>query len=153
MEALIALAVVVMVMTALVTALVSAISSTTYSNEQTTATAYAQEGLDFARAFKNRDFSAFNDLANTEHRLGANPSTIPTSNASIDGKFYRYLYVNKNGIDGRTSGGTKCVQDNGPSIFVASIVEWSDSKCSAGTRCREVVLSSCFANLNYIEGP
>ena len=58
-EAIIALGVIVIVMTALVTALVSALNSSTFSNEQTLATAYAQEGLDIARAQKNRDFSGY----------------------------------------------------------------------------------------------
>lgn len=152
MEAIIALAVIVIVMTALVTALVSALNSSTFSNEQTVATAYAQEGLDYARALKNSDFSSFEGLISTEHCFGANTTQIPGSCSLIDGKYERKIYVNSNGDDGRNGITNACEQDG--SIFVASIVYWNDSKCSGSTKCHEVVLSSCFVNLNYIDlGP
>jgi type II secretory pathway pseudopilin PulG len=147
-EALLALTVIVIVMTALVTALVSALSNTTYSNEQTQATAYAQEGIEIARAQKNSDFAAFQALNGT-NCLGSGATSIPGSCSLIDGKFDREIYINSNGED--LDGNKSCEQAN--SIYVSSIVSWSDSRCGSGDSCHKVDLSSCFSNLNYIEAP
>ena len=159
-EALIALAVIVIVITALVTALVSAINSTTFSNEQTAATAYAQEGIDLARAEKNYNFSGFQTYSGF---VNFGESKTFGGSCSLDGgKYCRKIYVNQNGTDARTSPSVQaCEQSwsdgtitkNVDSIFVASVVTWTDSRCNGGSMCHEVSLTSCFANLNYIEAP
>jgi len=140
-EALLALTVIVVVMTALVTALVSALSSTTFSNEQTQATAYAQEGIEIARALKNFEFATFESIPNGEYNFGDGSTSIPGTSALIGLKFERKIVVKKTSSECATG------------IFVSSIVKWSGSRCTSGDRCHKVIFNSCFTNLNYIEAP
>jgi hypothetical protein len=128
-------------MTALVTALVSALSSTTFSNEQTQATAYAQEGIEVARALKNSNFAAFESILTGEYNFGDGSTAIPGTSSLIDGRFERKIAVNKTSPECETG------------IFVSSIVKWSGSRCTGGDRCHKVVINSCFTNLNFIEAP
>jgi hypothetical protein len=58
----------------------------------------------------------------------------------------RIVYVNENGTD--PDGNQKC--ETAGSVYVASAVVWTDSKCSNGSNCHRVVLGSCFANLNSL---
>lgn len=150
LEAIIALAVIVVVMTALVTALVSSLNNSSFSDQQTVATAYAQEGIDIARNQKNADFATFQTLEGP-YPLGQDDTVIPGSSAYLDFKpgddrYTRYIYVNNSGMD--ENGVRFCTQTN--SIFVSSTVSWSDSKCSGSSRCHEVNLTSCFVNLNSV---
>lgn len=152
-EAIIAMTVIVMIMTAIVTALISSINSTTYSEEQTIATGYAQEGIEVARNQKNIDWDSISNLSNGYYSLCQGSSLIQSSGSCvIDGKYTRTIYVNQDGFDNRTSPGSQICLEN--SIFVASTVTWSDGRCtSSSVDCHKVDLNSCFTNLNYIEAP
>lgn len=150
-EAILALGVIVIILTALVTALVSSLSTSTYSRDQSVATSYAQEGLEIARNDKDIDFNGFQAIngtrcLSTEDSVMNGPSTSYSSPncARIDNKFTRIVYVNGNGRD--PVGNIKCEPPE--SVYVASALLWTDSRCTGGVNCRKVELSSCFANLN-----
>src|SRR5438046_2961704 len=68
-EAILALGVIIVVMTALVTALTSSLSSTNFSKEQSLATTYAQQGLEIARNNKDSNFDNFSGLNTGYHCL------------------------------------------------------------------------------------
>ena len=143
-EAILAMAVVVIIMTALITALVSAMNSTRFSEDQTIATGYAQEGMELVRNQKNADFGAFKDA------ISGNSYDLGPGN-DIDSRFERVIYANLSGID--RDGQQYCEQDNDglDSIYVASIVSWNSSRCSSSAKCHEVVLESCITNVSYNE--
>lgn len=156
-EAIVAMTVIVMIMTAIVTALISSINSTTYSEEQTIATGYAQEGIEIARNQKNIDWASITSLANRSYCLNIGDTLIDSGDAAscqrnIEGKYTRRIYVNQSGRDERPDGTReqKCFQN---AIFVASTVTWSDARCTGVGDCHKVDLNSCFTNLNYIEAP
>lgn len=149
-EAILALAVISIVLTALVTALVSSLNTSTFSREQSVATSYAQEGLEIARNQKDIDFGNFQNLNGAYCLSAADTAVTDDSSTSysnpncseIENKFSRIIYVNSSGND--PVGTSKCEN----SVYVASVVFWTDSKCSGGAKCHKVELSSCFADLN-----
>lgn len=150
-EAILALGIIIVVMTALVTALVASISSSNFSKDQSLATGYAQEGLELARNLKDSDYEAFTELTSgIDYCLGENQTEIsdevdPENCPDIDGKFTRSIYIDS---DGQNRDDENMCGAN--SYFVASTVAWADSKCRNGDSCHNVELNSCFVNLYQI---
>lgn len=157
-EAILALGMIVVIMTALVTALVSSLSNTDFSKNQSIATNYAQEGLEIARNDKDFDFSRFASLSgsyclysDSDNPIQSVFSAAPSPPCGkIDGIYTRTIYINSSGVD---QGGTqKCIPKatNQP-VYVVSTVTWSDSKCTgANNQCHQVELNSCFVNLSNL---
>lgn len=163
-EAILALTVIVVILTALVTALVSAVSSSNFSKDQSLAGGYAQEGLEIARNDKDISFGELKNMTIGTYCLSGTELTLigkfaeneSDCSENIDEKFSRSVYVNGQGRDDRVSPGQlKCRTNrtDQESIFVASKVTWTDSRCSSGSQCHEVELNSCFINLNRIDAP
>lgn len=164
-EAILALAIIVIIMTALVAALISSVSSTNFSKNQSLATNYAQDGLEVARGQKDSDFNTFSTfdglyclsdnqvLEQTDEPVtdvSDCSQNISNGNANY---FTRTIYINPRGKDERSAPKDMCSQSAG-SIFVASTVSWSDSKCTDdSTDCHKVELNSCFVNLNSVPVP
>lgn len=144
-EAILALGIIVVIMTALVSALVSSISSSNFANEQSIATGYAQEGIEIARNDKDTDFGAFSALSEGTYCLNQGVTTVigaPASGGGCTGidNYTRTIYVNSSPAPGRC--------ESSQAVFVASTVTWSDSRCSGASDCHKVELNSCFINLN-----
>jgi Tfp pilus assembly protein PilV len=152
-EAILALTVIVVLMTALVSALVSSLSNSNYSKAQTAATGYAQEGLDYMRNERDNNYTNISTLNGTYCLSSALAFSGPGSpcGANIDGKFSRSLYVNNTGKDERSGASLPINKCESSSVFVASSVSWTDSKCTSGL-CHKVELSACFTNLESIPG-
>jgi Tfp pilus assembly protein PilV len=156
-EAILALGIIVVIMTALVTALVSTISSSSFSKDQTQATSYAQEGLDIARNFKDSSYENFQELETGEYCLAEGQTELSEAGGdrscenNVNRRFTRFIYVNQSGQDERQDPVVDaCETDN--SVFVASTVVWTDSKCKTeGDNCHKVELNSCFVNLYKID--
>lgn len=157
-EAVLALGVIGVILTALVTALVSSVNSSNYTKDQSVATGYAQEGLEIARNDKDVDFSilqngtyCLGDGAYSIEGLDSTSSPDADCSGNVESKYTRTIYISTSGNDNRTSGATECSTNPGsPAVFVESKVSWTDSKCSGGALCHNVALNSCFANLNRI---
>jgi Tfp pilus assembly protein PilV len=163
-EAILALGMIVVIMTALVTALVSSLSNTNFSKNESIATNYAQEGLEIARNDKDFDFTQFSGMSGTYCLYSDEDNPIqsvfsaPTSPpcSKIDGIFTRTIYINNSGNDSRPgadlSKNPRCLRkaSNQP-VYVASTVTWADSKCSGSDQCHKVELNSCFINLNNLQ--
>lgn len=152
-EAILALGVVVVILTALATALVSSLSSSSFSKDQSLATGFAQEALEIAKNDKDIYYDSFRGLNGTfcvdelDYTINSDQGDC-TGNI---GRFTRSIYINQSGEDARTNPVVKkcdSSQVNYESAFVASTVSWTDSKCEGNTLCHKVELNSCFADLN-----
>lgn len=157
-EAILSLAVISAVITAVVIAVLTALSGTGYNEKENQALGYAQEGLDIVRDIKSTDFTSFTASYPTNYYCLAEGETVPQPYSDCNGSnvvnvaqtFLRVLYVNHsgNGLP-PASPVPKC--SNG--TYTASIVSWSDGKCTGGQKCHKVQLESCFTNLNAIPTP
>lgn len=152
-EALLALAFAVAIITAVVIVVINALNNTTFTKNQNLATQYAQEGLDIARSMKDSDYDGFKALTNGNYCAsvdGVSIDSAPCVGEPLDnGNFSRVIYVNHNGQD--PSGAVPQECETGSS-FISSIVSWTDSKCSGGEFCHKIQLDSCFSDPNRLFG-
>ena len=156
-EAILALAIVVIIVTGIVIALVYSINNSTLSKDQNIATGYAQEGLDIIRNMKDSDYNTFSGLNGTyclpEGITAIDPSADPseevTDCALIANRFKRQIYINPNGEDTRPDPTTQVC--NAGRFFVASIILWSEKRCENQDTCGKVELNSCFKDLNQVD--
>lgn len=154
-EALLALAFSVAIITAVVIAVITALSNTNFTKNQNLASAYAQEGIDVARNMKDADFQSFSSLTNhtdgTCYSPSADKSTLVIGcTAPVGDIFRREIYVHHGGLD--RSLPLPLQKCESGSTFVASIVSWTDPKCKT-SNCHKVQLDTCFRDLNRIIGP
>lgn len=157
-EAIIALAVAIFIITAVVVVITSSLSGSTSNTRQDKATAYAQEGIEVLRDIKTADFISFTAVYPSGSycltEIVSNPTISGADQCDGDGEynilgsFIRRIYINHAGIDTRVSPNVaKC--DSGS--FAASTVLWTDSKCRTGNvNCHDVEISTCFENLNSL---
>lgn len=150
-EALLALAFSVIIVTGVVIAVITSLSNVTFTKNQNLASSYAQEGLDIARNLKESNYQTFFSLSNGEY-CATSGSTALTPGSCAVGSFTRGIYINHQGRD--RGNVLKCPSVNGSGSFVASIVSWNDSKCqNALVKCHKVQLDSCYYDLNKIRNP
>ncbi|MBI2621564.1 MAG: hypothetical protein HYW63_02855 [Candidatus Levybacteria bacterium] len=145
-EALLALAFAVVIITAVVIAVINALSNTNFTKNQNLGTQYAQEGLDLARNMKDSDYDGFKALANPSPRYycitDGDFLYIPPDQPCIVGNdFSRHIYI--------FHGSPLCEAN---SSFVSSTVSWTDSKCTDGSNCHKIQLDSCFSDPNKAFG-
>ena len=146
-EALLALAFVVVIITAVVTVVISSLNSASFTKNQNRTTSYAQEGLDISRNMKDSSYTAFRALSSGYYC--ADDGTIALKSEPCVGVYTRRIYINHGGMD---QGGSIRRCEVGSS-FVSSIVYWTDSKCTAGDECHKIQLDACFSDLNKVSGP
>lgn len=145
-EALLALAFVVVIITAVVIAVINALNNTTFTKNQNLATQYAQEGLDIARNMKDTKYDEFKALSSGGSYCAQDNGAISAGTCTL-GEFTKQLYINHSGLD--QGGVGRC--ETGSS-FVSSTVSWTDSKCTSGNPCHRVQLDSCFSDPNRLFG-
>lgn len=147
-EALLALAFAVIVLTGVVIAVITAVSTTAFTKNQNLASSYAQEGLDIARNLKDSNYQTFLDLPIGEYCATSGSTTLSPGSCAA-GSLTRGIYINNQGRD--QSGAIQCAANGS---FVASIVSWNDTKCqSSADKCHRVQLDSCFYDLNRVPNP
>lgn len=147
-EALLALAFAVVIITAVVIAVITSLNNTTFTKNQNLASQYAQEGIDIARNMRDSSYAEFKALPNNKsYCAGADGKLSTDSFCTVDG-FERRVFLDHTGLDEK--GIPRC---QAGSSFVASIVSWIDSKCTGSTACHSVQLDSCFADPNRAFGP
>ncbi|MEX2007564.1 MAG: hypothetical protein WD992_02210 [Candidatus Levyibacteriota bacterium] len=146
-EALIGLAVAIVIISAIVIAVISSLSNAQFTKNQNQANHYAQEGMEIVRQIRNSSWIAFTSFSSTFYCLDANSKTLTTRGASGCGQNVG-IYVRE--ID---------VEHDSPFCVgtsrVAAKVSWSDAKCtdSNNTFCHNVSLISCFGNNNAVPTP
>ncbi len=145
LEAILAMAIVGIILTGIVIALNFSVNNSNISKDQNVATSYAQEGLDIVRNMKDSDFASFSALNGT-YCLAS--GTVPISGpcnpiGGAGGKFTRKIIVNQLGQDTRKNPVTQPCTLN-KAVFVASIVSWTDNRCTSGAQCHNAELDSCF---------
>ncbi len=155
-EALLGLAVAIIIITGLIVALSSSVSNSTFSTNQSQASLIAKEGLDLVKNIKEDNYSSisgktgnycFND-SQALVSIGC-PEDVKADNIT----FSRQIYISGDGKDYRKNpAGTSACSEDGPSVFAASIVSWWDSKCGSNenTKCHKTELNSCFTDLTGI---
>lgn len=155
-EALLGLAITIIIITGLVVALNSSVSNSTFSTNQSQASLIAKEGLDLVKNIKEADYSSISGKDTGFYCLNDSQALVSNCKQNVTADnitFSRQLYINQNGQDGRLGAGRPVACNNGEaSIFVASIVSWWDSKCGSNTniKCHKIELSSCLTDLSKI---
>lgn len=171
-EAIIALAVAVAIATGIVIAVITALSGATSNQASNFALNYAQEGSDLVKDQASNNFTAFHALPDTNYYCfdaeattliadsndpdyNYDPTKCPDSSTNISGQdtnYLRKIYINQSGCDSR-KGSCSQVCASG-TVFVASIVSWSDAKCkSTSPNCHKVEIDSCLTDVNKIPTP
>lgn len=178
-EALVALAVAVVVISAINSTVTTALSNVHYSKDQNLATHYAEQGMEYMRKLRNQDWNQY--MSNTTFNFlsdgagGTNdwavscfvpsssgPSLAPLSSANgtcgtfdSSNSFIRTVRGEKESTD--------CGGGSGVDIRkIIVTVAWSDSKCSSGAVggdnfgisplfCHNVQLTSCFSDIFLLE--
>jgi Tfp pilus assembly protein PilV len=142
-EAMIALASILLTLTAISVAIITSVSNSQFIKNQTLASKYAQAGIELMRNYRNTDPPGFDGRegvyclgegnALSETPGACNPQTDPY----IDGVFKREVEFTKNAL-------VDC--DGGTRVSVS--VYWQSGKCdSSNTFCHRSHLVSCFSNI------
>lgn len=147
-EALLALAFAVVIVTGVVIAVITSLSNATFTKNQNLASSLAQEGLDITRNLKESSYQTFFSLANGEYCATSGSTSLSAGSCAV-GSFTRAIYINHQGRD--QTGASKCALNGS---FVASTVSWNDSKCQSDLdKCHKIQLDSCFYDLNKVSNP
>lgn len=158
LEVLIGLSAAVIVISAISLTTFSSLNNAEYSKNQSSATAYSQQGVEIMRNIRDRNYSFFKSLNGT-YCLGKTCSTIDTSGNGDRSQPASYCGVSPCGqnIDTFvrqvliTNGSvSECGVDsnNNPITKVTTTTSWFDNKCTDRTNlyCHAVTISSCLSN-------
>jgi hypothetical protein len=152
-EALIALGVATIVVSAMAVAAITAVSNSDFGKYQNLATQYAQQGMEVVRQQSQTDWSKFAATAGTD---SANSycldQTIPPKFTSLQGCteindqnghafFLRDVTLLQTGPANQGCRGA---------IQATVDVSWRDGKCTGANFCHKVTLVSCFADLKAV---
>ncbi|OGH14056.1 MAG: hypothetical protein A2687_02215 [Candidatus Levybacteria bacterium RIFCSPHIGHO2_01_FULL_38_26] len=152
-EVLLALAVAVLVITAITSVVIVALNNTTFSKNQNLANAYAQEGIEFVRALRDKSYSTlllYNTSAPNSYCL-AGGSTVPVAKSgpdcdgegNIQGGFIREIFIHES-VD---------CEPGGDFRRVIVTVSWKDGKCTGGNFCHRARINSCIGRADQTVGP
>lgn len=145
LEALIALAVATIILSALSVAAITSITNSNFSRDQNLATSYAQQGKEVLRKQSESDWTSFSANSSGTYCLGNDNILISPSgsgcvpNTGTNNYFIRKVIINTNAT-------TNC----GSTTSVSVVVLWSGGKCSGSSYCHSVNLDSCFTNINAL---
>ena len=150
-EVIVALVVVSSIVIAVSSLAVSTLGGTNFVKAQTTASQYAQEGMEVVRQIKDADYSLFllyligaktvycMDNTNTLIISDGDSCTVP----NINDIFIRQIIFEQD--DDKCGVG---------SVKITSDVSWTDSTCdNTNPYCHNVRLSSCFTNFTAVPTP
>lgn len=157
-EAILALTIVIVIVTGVVTAVITALNGSSSNKNESIALNFAQEGIDVLRDAKSSNFTAFSATYSTPNyycfgndNMPKDISNCPDTSHNIGtGDFVRKVYVDLTGhLPPPNQLTLKCASG----VYSASIVSWSDGKCSSTLNCHQVEIDSCFYNLNTLTAP
>jgi Tfp pilus assembly protein PilV len=142
-EALGALAIVSIVITAVATLVTSSLSNAQYNEDQTLATKYAQQGVESVRQIRNTNYATFRTY-NGLYCFGKGQTTLgtprPACTTPNTDSFIRTVTIQ---------------QTPGCAANVARIiveVSFTDGKCSGNSYCHRQTHSSCLSTVNPVQG-
>lgn len=149
LEALIALATAVVIISAMTVIVLSSLSNAQFSKNQNQATQYAQQGIEFLKNLSQTNWTTFASYTGTYCMLADNslsPKTgqdcgSPPNNVGI---YSREVTINQIS--------SSC---NPSTSLVTVSIGWSDNKCTSPTDvyCHKVKLISCIYNSPAIQAP
>lgn len=134
-EVLVAMTVGVLVLTAITSSVLTSLVNSRISTGKVVANQYLQEGIEIARGYRAAAAGKY-CLDRNEKAIAGIPENSCTTPNVVDGNnsFIRTVDVLGNGA------GNDC----GTNINkIVSTVKWTDSKCSGGTYCHQISVSSC----------
>jgi type II secretory pathway pseudopilin PulG len=144
-EALTALGLIAIVITAIGVAVTAALSNAKYNQNETLATKYAQQGSEIVNQIRDDNYNNFKTYAGTyclasgDSALGVSqPSGCTTPN--IDNTYIRSVDIVQGGCAANVA-------------HVTVTVSFRDGKCEAGAYCHKVIDDSCFSTVNPIQAP
>jgi Tfp pilus assembly protein PilV len=157
-EALIALGVAAIIVSAITIAVISAVGNSDFAKYQNLATTAAQEEMAYVRNLSKTDWNNFQEIYSGGNLSGcfcydASGKNLNSTNledclsrasdcTSTSDIFSHYVFINFLGQDQYGAG--KCFS----SAYVQTGVSWSDSKCSdASDYCHYVNLDSCVGDI------
>ena len=168
-EALVALGIGVLIISAIAIAILSSLNNAQYSKSQNLASGYAQEGMETARKIRDNDWTTFNNydgsycldkgttiLVEKDPPLagGCPHGSVMSQNLDI---FARQIDIEQDSADCKLSPFPSPTPSPMPSnpTRVRVIVSWSDNKCTDvnNVYCHNVTLTSCFSDANVISAP
>jgi hypothetical protein len=143
-EALIALGVATLIVSAMAIAVITSVNSSDYSKYENLATHYAQQGMEILQQQSQSDWAKFSSILGTfclgdDNVLSPGESSClldGTAGVKVAGFFVRRVNLVTNDA--------ACPA----SIHGTVSVYWRDGKCSSNNYCHKVELESCFANIN-----
>ena len=142
-EAIGALAIIAIVVTAASVAIITALSNANFNQNQTQSTKFAQQGLEVVRQIRDADYTGFRTYAGTyclaegQTVLNTPVASCPNPNVS---EFIRTVTVTQDGC----------------SVNVAEVsvkVAFTDGKCQLGEYCHDQTHTSCLTTVNPIIAP
>jgi type II secretory pathway pseudopilin PulG len=143
-EAVLALAVAVVIIAAISGAAITSVNNSSYSRDQNSATDYARQGIEVLKQQSETDWTNFSLNSDGSYCFASNNVLTIGLNCSpnigSNNYFIRQVQITKNST---SCGGIAGVTE------VSVIVSWSDGKCttSSKTYCHQVILNSCLANI------
>ncbi len=145
-EALIALAAAVLVISAIAITGVTSLSNVEFTKNQNLATEYSREGIEIVRQISRNNWKIFTTYTGVNYCLDKGSNTLtamgPTGCGQNVGTYVRQIIIEQ--ASSSCSGNVK----------VTSSVSWSDSKCTVGNVfCHKVNIESCLADTNPIKAP
>lgn len=155
-EILAALSVVVVVLTGITMAVLNALNNTTDSKNDNLATAFAQQGMESMKSLELSDYTTFKSLPGQSYCLAQTCNILTSSDPAcwlqsgnssacknnVNNFFTRVITVPSSAPD--CASGT---------IEVQSIVSWANGKCTGGTQCKIVQVTSCFSKTSALPTP
>jgi type II secretory pathway pseudopilin PulG len=163
-EALIALGVAAIVVSAMAVAAITSVNDADFSKYQNLATNYAQQGMEIIRQQSQTDWATFSGQAGSELNpskkcLDQNSTTLSAVDlvtgecnqniADQNGKpfFVRSVTLTLTNYIPHPTSSIVDPACNG-SVQATVNVAWTDGKCSSGSFCHNVILNSCFTDIN-----
>ncbi|MFH1833233.1 MAG: hypothetical protein ABH816_03695 [Candidatus Levyibacteriota bacterium] len=145
-EALVAMAAAVAVISAITAAVIASLNNAQYSKNQSLAAQYAQEGMELLRGInKSSDWATL--ILSKHYCLGEDMRVASSCQQNIG------IYIREVDLDRGVSpdGPSPCVNNQTKATVTVS---WSDAKCVQRPGfCNSVKISSCFSNFNTVANP
>lgn len=135
-EAMVALASILITLAAISVVITASLSNSRFIRDQSLASRYAQEGMEYMRYLRNINATSFEAISNGGHCMGEDNVLIDgyCLAVNIDNAYKREVEFTQNSAD--CNSGTKVVIS----------VYWASGKCSDSDRfCHKSQLISCFA--------
>jgi len=148
-ETLSALAIIGMVITAIGIVVTTSLSNSTFDENETLATKYAQQGAEIVQQIRDDDYAAFQTystngtqyycLGKGKTTLGAVKSSCTAASDMVD-NFTRTVQIQQNGC------GANIAQ-------VTVAVAFADGKCAIGAYCHQQSVQTCLSTVNPVQMP